>query len=540
MIRSPWTRIPVLALSVVLSAPAMAKTVVVPPLTARSTTAEAVLSMTTLMASELEFVGEFDEVKQLERRPSGWGWGCVKSTSCLGSIVRANGAQALVSGTVSKVGDRYELTLVYYDGGRIVRSESTSMPTAPSAVADGISSHVRVAVTGVSPESKAEAERVGGFEGGAMGILDEEEEGDSFDFATAPAPVSRRLTTPDGSSAYDEDLDDLDEEEDSRNGRGGGYAAAAVGGAAAGAAVGYGAAAGSSGAAAGGGAAGGRSAGGAGGGAYGRSGGGGGAGAGASGGAAAGAGGAESFDPNAIQFGSSTDDISVESISFGSAASMIQVDDGRGDSGYDEDPMADSPPVYEDLDDPQPTRSRQAPREQRPRNRSRQVGNNSSAGTFGIAGRMGFTKFQALNFFTYGFEGSYQIQDTLAVVAGLEAHSTRRLLDPTKVPEGEPAIEWNTILPFNLGLLYRPTMGSWRPYGGAGMQFIPGYVKSAGGMAIGLRARGGLDYIITDYLGLNVNLALGMWTGKKFDQVQDGLKKAGFVPQFSGGTVFLF
>ncbi len=103
----------------------MAKTVVVPPLIGRSTSAEALLSMTTLVASELEFVGDFEEVNQLSARPSGWGWGCVKSTSCMGGIAKSKGGQALVSGTVSKVGSNYNIMFVYYDGGRIVRSETT-------------------------------------------------------------------------------------------------------------------------------------------------------------------------------------------------------------------------------------------------------------------------------------------------------------------------------------------------------------------------------------------------------------------------------
>lgn len=157
-----------------------------------------------------------------------------------------------------------------------------------------------------------------------------------------------------------------------------------------------------------------------------------------------------------------------------------------------------------------------------------------------MAGRLGYARFQSLGFVTYGFEGAYQVQDTLAVVAGLEAFSTRRLLDPEAVPVGQPAVEWNTILPFNIGALYKPANNKLRPYVGGGIQFIPGYVKTVGGVAMGFRARGGVDYVVTDNIGLNANLALGMWTGKEFQKVQEGLKSAGVVPQFSAGTVILF
>lgn len=523
MRRNTRNKIAFVLFSLGFGAPTLAKTVVVPPLMARSTSAETVLSMTTLLASELEFIGDFDEITQLERRPSGWGWSCVRSTSCMGSIARSNSAQALVSGTVSKVSGNYNISLVYYDGGRIVRTEKSTIPTDALAVADGLSSLVRAVITGVSSEDKAKEERVEGFEGGAMGILDaEEEEGDAFVFAAAP-PGSRQLTTPTGGADYDEELDELDEEEDEERGGYGGAAAAGAGGAAAGAAIGYGAASAGRGASAG------ATSGGYGGGA-----------SGASAGRAAGASaGAETFDPNAIQFGSAADDISVEAIEFGSATSMIQVEAGN----YDEDPIADSPPVYDDLDDPQQrqgqARKRQPRQRQAPRKRNN-IGNNSNAGEFSVAGRLGFAKFQTLNFFTYGLEGAYQIQDVLAVVAGIEPHSTRRLLDPATVDEDELAVEWNTILPFNIGAMYKPTFDSWRPYAGGGLQFIPGYVKSTGGMAIGLRVRGGVEYLINDFIALNANLALGMWTGKEFDKVQEGLKKAGFVPQFSVGTVFLF
>jgi hypothetical protein len=199
--------------------------------------------------------------------------------------------------------------------------------------------------------------------------------------------------------------------------------------------------------------------------------------------------------------------------------------------------------MYEDLDEPTP-----APRQVRTRRssdidnapRRRQSSRNTTAGTLGLTGRAGYSKFQTLNFFTYGIEGAFQLQDTLALVAGLDAYSVRRALPPEQVPEGQPAVIWNTILPFNLGILYKPSSSDIRPYVGAGAQIIPGYVKSEGATAFGFRARGGLDYILTDNFGLNLNVAAGMWSGEHFSQVQQDLEPMGLVPQISGGTIFIF
>ena len=48
---------------------AAAGNVVVPPILARGAPAQTASNMTTLVASELEFTGEFDEVNQLTKRP---------------------------------------------------------------------------------------------------------------------------------------------------------------------------------------------------------------------------------------------------------------------------------------------------------------------------------------------------------------------------------------------------------------------------------------------------------------------------------------
>ena len=81
------------------------------------------------------------------------------------------------------------------------------------------------------------------------------------------------------------------------------------------------------------------------------------------------------------------------------------------------------------------------------------------------------------------------MSDSIGLVAGIEAYSTQREIPDALREEGDPEIQWNTILPFNVGAQYVIGNGNIQPYIGADLQFIPGYVKDAGGLAMGLRAR---------------------------------------------------
>jgi hypothetical protein len=104
----------------------------------------------------------------------------------------------------------------------------------------------------------------------------------------------------------------------------------------------------------------------------------------------------------------------------------------------------------------------------------------------------------------------------------------------------ESPIQWNTILPINIGTIYHFSGGNIQPFAGGELVFIPGYVREATGAAGGLRIRGGTNLILADTLGLNINLSTGFWRGKDFDKVQLGLNESGFVPHLSAGTTFYF
>jgi hypothetical protein len=53
--------------------------------------------------------------------------------------------------------------------------------------------------------------------------------------------------------------------------------------------------------------------------------------------------------------------------------------------------------------------------------------------------------------------------------------------------------------------------------------------------AVGGRARAGLDVMIVPHFGANVNVAIGAWSGSKWEDLEDTLGNVGPLPQVSGG-----
>jgi hypothetical protein len=105
---------------------------------------------------------------------------------------------------------------------------------------------------------------------------------------------------------------------------------------------------------------------------------------------------------------------------------------------------------------------------------------------------------------------------------------------------GAPPVVWNSIMPLNIGAAYKFLNDPIRPYVGGDLLIIPGYVQDAQGAAIGLRIRGGMDIMVSDNFGFNLNGALGIWSGKEFDKLEDDFSSSAMVPQLSAGTVIAF
>jgi hypothetical protein len=250
----------------------------------------------------------------------------------------------------------------------------------------------------------------------------------------------------------------------------------------------------------------------------------------------------DSFDPDDISFGGG----GAEGISFGSASGIIEVEE--------EDPVEPETRYSDDLDEaPPPVRTprqrakrepkprtrtpkKRTPRERTPRARGPQRSSDSS---IDLTGRVGFAKFQFLNFLTYGVEAGMQLSPNFALLGGLEAYSTRRTIPPELVPEGLPAVQWNTLIPLHVSGVYRPEDGTVRPFFGGGLQLIPGYVKGAQSVAFGLRGIGGMDYQVSDNLALSVSGSAGFWAGTEWYLIQN-LMNTGFSAQISAGAVLAF
>lgn len=480
------------AASMLTARPAFAGDVVVPPILARGAPSQTADNMTTLVASELEFTGEFETVNQLSKRPSQLGTNCLKSSPCLAGIAKSGGGSTLIAGKVTKYGAEYEVALTFLENGKIVRVVKRRMPTDPSAVADQIAFLVRHAVTGVDPAEKAAEDKVSGFEGGGIALMDDEEDEDDEDLLLA-APVVPLPADPIGP-----DDPDLFGDTDPNEGDDFPIEAGVAGG------------------------------------------------------------GIDRvdppsedpFNPDEISFG----DSGAEGISFGSASGIIEVEEEdpvepetRYSDDLDEAPAPVRTPRQRAKREPKPrtkrepkprtrTPKKRTPRERTPRARGPQRSSDSS---IDLTGRVGFAKFQFLNFLTYGVEAGMQLSPNFALLGGLEAYSTRREIPPELVPEGLPAVQWNTLIPLHVSGVYRPEDGTVRPFFGGGLQLIPGYVKGAQSVAFGLRGIGGMDYQVSDNFGVSVSGSAGFWAGTEWYLIQN-LMNTGFSAQISAGAVLAF
>ncbi len=474
---------------------AHANKIVVPPLVARGTPAQTAANMTALIASELDLLDEFSEIDELSKRPSVLGPNCLGSTPCLKGIASLRGASTLLAGKVTKYGEEFEIALTYMSANRIVRTVKRRIATDPMAIADGLASLVRHAITGVDPEATAAEDRVTGFEGGALALMDDEEDEDDDDLLMA-APAVAVLP---GNDPFGED----DLAEDPSQSRGGG---AILGGAVLGAAA---ATAASSGGASGRGGV-------------------------ASGSRAASGGPAATSRAQAVPAPTAPPlEVAAEDIFFGSATTMIEVEAPA------EDPVD---PFGEDFYEA-PVAAATVARQRQPHRRAPAMsdirGTNTTTGGLQLIGRIGTARFQSLNFLTYGAEIAYSITPEISLIGGLEAYSTKRSIPTSQVAEGESTSFWNTLLPLKVGAVYRLGDNDLRPYVGADMQLIPGYVKSGGGMAFGFRTTGGADMMLSESFGLTAGVATGLWAGSNWYLI-DGLMNTGFVVQVSTGAIGVF
>lgn len=165
-----------------------------------------------------------------------------------------------------------------------------------------------------------------------------------------------------------------------------------------------------------------------------------------------------------------------------------------------------------------------------------------------LTGRGGYARFEDFNFVTYGGEIGVPMGKSAALLAGIAGFSTQRHFTDDDVayisqttgvdPADVDRDPWNTILPFNFGVVYKTSGTSVRPYAGADIVLAP--YTAAFDLAVGARIRLGADFMVADNFGFNLDLAAGVLSGKEFAGIDAGLKNTGLLPQASLGTVFRF
>jgi hypothetical protein len=593
-----------LALAAVLPSSAWAKEVAVAPFIAKGGLDPLIaLNITSLVSSELDFASEYDGAVQLEEKPAGLSVACLSQAACLKKIGAATGKEHLVAGSVAPSGDEYELYMVLFNtsGGSYVRKKSFKVATTPEKMADSMTGVVSELITGKASAVEAQEAAVtddfdmfeDDFEdfdfndddpvnttialpGSGTASLDDFEDGpDDWELEERRLEEERRDEEADRRRA-DEERRAAEEEasrraaderrraeeerrrreeaereraeedrrrreeaerqraEDERRRREEDEARrrAEEERRSASTAV------------------------------------------------------EDDFDD--ITFGDASDEIEVEidDIVFGDATDDIVAEDYVDDDygyreydSYDRESSSASRSTRSGDDDDYgygSTRERDSSsssRSSRSRDydldedddsssRSRSSSSSSRSGSsasietgrndprMGLALRGGYSHFQALNFVTYGGGLKIPVADAAFIDVGLAGLSTRRTVEVgeqakaticAQNPEdvrctGEPV--WNSIANFSLGLTYQNTSRDVRPYIGGDLTLTP-YTRSFN-TALGLQARGGLDFMVTDSFGLNLNGELGFWYGKQFPTIQEGMNHIGLVPSLTAGTVILF
>ncbi|MBM4367472.1 MAG: hypothetical protein FJ102_14765 [Deltaproteobacteria bacterium] len=165
---------------------------------------------------------------------------------------------------------------------------------------------------------------------------------------------------------------------------------------------------------------------------------------------------------------------------------------------------------------------------------------------FGVAARAGYSRYGDLNFVNYGVEAEIPVAAKVLLMIGIEGASTNRGyteeekaaiaetygVDPSQVQD------WNAVLPINFGVVYKATGNKVQPYIGA--DGVAVMYTANPDFAFGGRLRTGVDFLVADNFGFNLDLALGVLAGSEFDAIQPGLPELGFYPEIGGGTVLLF
>ena len=470
---------------------------VVIPLYSPNLPAVKVGNITSFITSEVDFSGRYDMVSQADVRPKTLTPKCLKSVSCLKPIAAAESVNAMVTGSVTKIGAELEFFIVLYENGKIIRMKRFRIEDDPLAIPDA-GSFIQEVVTGKAVEAEEETVAAGPV---VADVLDEE--GDIFggeedllgDFSLDPAEEERiaeeraaeERARQEEARRVEEERRRQEMEEQARR-----LAREAE---------------------------------------------------------------AKRLADEAMneesEVASEGDDFD-----FNFAPSTIEVveeEEDDVDFSFDEPtPKKEkkSPVKEEPVKKSKPKKEYQPATDYRSSTRTKKsssVRNGRIDAAATLTGKVGGGNFQTLNFVTYGGEVGIHLSEAISVHIGGEGYATNQampVLDEDGLPTDVLEQSWRVLIPVSLGLEYHFEGKMAKPYVGADMQILPAYAGAGSGAAIGLRGRAGSNFMVADGFGINMNVAFGFWNGQYFQQVPSPaggtLNPTGLAPQFTLGPVITF
>jgi hypothetical protein len=243
----------------------------------------------------------------------------------------------------------------------------------------------------------------------------------------------------------------------------------------------------------------------------------------------------------------------TEDFDFDFAPSTVEVVD------KDEDTIVEEEDMVLNFDSPKKSPKAKKPKvEERENNRSfedfgpsssssksKNSSRNNAAAT--LSGKVGIGNFQTLNFVTYGGEVGIHLSDAVSIQIAGEGFATNQstpVLDENGETTDLIQQSWRVLIPISFGAIYHFEGKMLKPYLGADLQVLPAYAGSGSGAAVGLRARAGGNFMVSDGFGINVNIGFGFWNGQYFSLVPSPtggvLNPTGFTPQLSVGPLVTF
>ena len=160
--------------------------------------------------------------------------------------------------------------------------------------------------------------------------------------------------------------------------------------------------------------------------------------------------------------------------------------------------------------------------------------------------RGGYSHYVSLDFGTAGLELNIPVASRVELLVGGGTASTNRQYSDKELQviadaagiAPEEVEQWNTIVPLNIGVVYKVPVTKIQPYVGADGLAVA--YTGTPDFAFGARVRGGVDFMVSDNFGLNLDAGVGFLTGDKFALIQKDLTNFGLYPEIQAGAVIAF